>query len=88
MNEALGPIQPLRKCPFSGMTIALCKLTDICDCFDFPEYDRTEFVSAYPKEWDEPLTESQLEQLSGMVFRHDTGEHDPVTESDAGQHGE
>lgn len=26
-------------CPYSGMTIRMCKHTDICDCFDFPEYD-------------------------------------------------
>jgi hypothetical protein len=23
-------------CPFSGMTLVMCKRTDICDCFDFP----------------------------------------------------
>ena len=24
-------------CPYSGLRILSCKLSDICDCFDFPE---------------------------------------------------
>lgn len=24
-------------CPYSGQAIVMCHLTDLCDCFDFPE---------------------------------------------------
>jgi len=24
-------------CPYSGHAIVFCHLTDLCDCFDFPE---------------------------------------------------
>lgn len=40
--EVAGPIQPARTCPYSGEQILICKRVDLCDCFDFPEYDRRE----------------------------------------------
>jgi hypothetical protein len=39
VRRAEGPIQPDRICPPSGLTIVECKRSDLCDCFDFPEYD-------------------------------------------------
>lgn len=39
-TAAAGPIQPDRKCDASGMTILACKRSDLCDCWDYPEWDR------------------------------------------------
>jgi len=27
------------KCPYSGLRILSCKVSDICDCFEFPAHD-------------------------------------------------
>jgi hypothetical protein len=30
--------EPMR-CPYSGLTVLSCKVSDLCDCFEFPEAD-------------------------------------------------
>ena len=27
------------RCPYSGLPIARCKASDLCDCFEFPEHE-------------------------------------------------
>jgi hypothetical protein len=32
-------VGPSARCPYSGLPVLSCKVSDLCDCFEFPEAD-------------------------------------------------